>query len=82
MRLEVGKTYRFEGTTHDTIYVVVSEIEGKPDHVQVMILESNTKPGWDGGYQSGELIELNRESKWALESEQFASPGEQGKVPT
>ena len=66
MSLEVGKTYHFEGKTHDTVYTVVSELP--PDHVQVLILESAPLPGHGSDHKAGDLVKLNLESNWALKS--------------
>jgi hypothetical protein len=70
MRLEVGRTYRYAGVSHDTIYTVLERVSDT--HVNVLILSSDAGPDFHSQYDPGTTELLHRESKWALESSEVA----------
>jgi hypothetical protein len=66
--LEDGKTYRFEGKTHDTVYIVLHEVANAPWQVKVLILESTPMWPHQVEHKAGSVATLHRESTMALKS--------------
>ncbi len=67
-KVKVGKAYHFKGQVHDTVFVVVSEVEGKPWMRNVLILQSETQDGHFLMYEAGSTAFLHIDSMMALEA--------------